>query len=49
MDRIVALSLSHQFEAGREQIRKNGIIKDPKTHLNVLEKVAAFAGHMALR
>ena len=33
-----------QFEAGREQIGKNGIIKDPKIHLAVLEKVAAFAG-----
>ncbi len=31
-----------QFEAGREQIGKNGIIKDPKIHLAVLEKVAAF-------
>lgn len=32
------------LEAGREQIGKNGIIKDPKIHLAVLEKVATFAG-----
>ena len=40
---VVAL-VKPQFEAGREQIGKNGIIKDPKIHFAVLEKVAAFAG-----
>ena len=40
---VVAL-VKPQFEAGREQIGKNGIIQDPKIHLAVLEKVAAFAG-----
>ena len=40
---VVAL-VKPQFEAGREQIGKNGIIKDPKIHLAVLEKVAAFVG-----
>ena len=40
---VVAL-VKPQFEAGREQIGKNGIIKDPKIHLAVLEKVVAFAG-----
>lgn len=40
---VVAL-VKPQFEAGREQIGKNGIIKDPKIHLAVLEKVATFAG-----
>ena len=39
---VVAL-VKPQFEAGREQIGKNGIIKDPKIHLAVLEKVVAFA------
>lgn len=33
-----------QFEAGREQIGKHGIVKDPKVHLAVLEKVATFSG-----
>ena len=32
-----------QFEAGREQIGKNGIIKDAKVHLSVLEQVQGFA------
>lgn len=31
-----------QFEAGREQIGKKGIIKDKKVHLAVLETVTTF-------
>ena len=31
------------FEAGREQIGKNGIIRDAKVHQNVLESVTAMA------
>ena len=31
-----------QFEAGREQIGKNGIVKDKKVHQAVLEKVTDF-------
>lgn len=40
---VVAL-VKPQFEAGREQIGKHGIVKDSKVHLAVLEKVATFAG-----
>ena len=32
-----------QFEAGREQIGKNGIIRDAKVHQHVLESVTAMA------
>lgn len=32
-----------QFEAGREKVGKKGIVRDPKVHLEVLEKVAAYA------
>ncbi|TPE37483.1 TlyA family RNA methyltransferase [Streptococcus xiaochunlingii] len=39
---VVAL-VKPQFEAGREQIGKNGIIKDAKVHLSVLEQVQGFA------
>lgn len=38
---VVAL-IKPQFEAGREQIGKKGIVKDKKVHLAVLEKVTAF-------
>lgn len=39
---VVAL-IKPQFEAGREQIGKNGIIRDKAIHQSVLEKVTSFA------
>lgn len=39
---VVAL-IKPQFEAGREQIGKNGIVKDPAVHVKVLEEVTAMA------
>lgn len=38
---IVAL-IKPQFEAGKQYIGKNGIIKDPHIHLRVLEKLHAY-------
>lgn len=38
---VVAL-IKPQFEAGREQIGKNGIVKDPNVHIKVLERVTQF-------
>ena len=32
-----------QFEAGREQVGKGGVIRDPAVHSQVLEKVAGDA------
>ena len=32
-----------QFEAGRERVPKDGVIKDPKVHAEVLEEVVHFA------
>ncbi len=32
-----------QFEAGRENLNKNGIVKNKKIHINVIEKIARFA------
>jgi len=32
-----------QFEAGKEQVGKKGIVKDKKVHLEVVEKIADFA------
>ncbi|AQY51084.1 TlyA family RNA methyltransferase [Listeria weihenstephanensis] len=32
-----------QFEAGKEQVGKKGIIRDPKIHLQVIEKITNFA------
>lgn len=38
---VVAL-IKPQFEAGREQVGKKGIIRDRKVHLNVLKEVLTF-------
>lgn len=38
---VVAL-IKPQFEAGREQVGKKGIIRDKKVHLSVLNEVVAF-------
>ncbi|GGH79502.1 23S rRNA (cytidine1920-2'-O)/16S rRNA (cytidine1409-2'-O)-methyltransferase [Pullulanibacillus pueri] len=32
-----------QFEAGREEVGKKGIVRDPKIHLRVLEEILSFA------
>ncbi|MGL4483358.1 MAG: TlyA family RNA methyltransferase [Anaerovoracaceae bacterium] len=40
--KILAL-VKPQFEAGREDVGKGGIVKDPKVHQAVLEKVKKYA------
>lgn len=37
-----------QFEAGREQVGKNGIVRDKRVHLDVLNKVVSFAKSIGL-
>ncbi len=39
---VVAL-VKPQFEAGKEKVGKKGIVRDPKTHLEVLENTAKMA------
>ncbi|RKQ15951.1 TlyA family RNA methyltransferase [Ureibacillus endophyticus] len=39
---VIAL-VKPQFEAGRENVGKKGIVKDPKVHLEVLEDTASMA------
>lgn len=38
-----------QFEAGREQVGKKGIVRDRKVHKEVIEKVAAYAADCGLK
>ena len=33
-----------QFEAGREKVGKKGVVRDPDTHREVIEKVISLAG-----
>ena len=39
---LVAL-IKPQFEAGRENVGKKGVVKDPKIHEKVIEEVISFA------
>lgn len=39
---VVAL-IKPQFEAGREKVGKKGVVRDPAVHLEVIEKVIAYA------
>ena len=39
---IVCL-IKPQFEAGREKVGKKGVVRDPKVHQEVIEKVIAYA------
>jgi 23S rRNA (cytidine1920-2'-O)/16S rRNA (cytidine1409-2'-O)-methyltransferase len=40
-DAEAVLLIKPQFEAGREHVRRGGIVSDPAVHLEVLERVAA--------
>ncbi|HID64352.1 MAG TPA: hypothetical protein EYP49_16670 [Anaerolineae bacterium] len=44
---IVAL-IKPQFEAGRQQVGKGGVVKDPAVHRAVLRKVLLWAGEHGL-
>ncbi len=47
MGEIVVL-IKPQFEAGRENINKNGIVKDKKIHKKVIEKVLLYSKRFRL-
>ncbi len=38
-----------QFEAGREKVGKKGVVRDPKVHLEVIEKVMDFADSLGFQ
>ena len=40
---MVCALIKPQFEAGREQVGKNGIVKDPKVHMEVISNVIEYA------
>ncbi len=44
---IIAL-IKPQFEAGRKQVGKGGVVRDPAVHEQVIEKVGAFAEGIGL-
>lgn len=42
-DAMVVSLIKPQFEAGREQVGKNGIVRDPAVHEEVIRKVIGYA------
>ena len=42
-DGEVVCLIKPQFEAGREKVGKKGVVRDPKVHEEVIEKVTAYA------
>ncbi|MCI8275804.1 MAG: TlyA family RNA methyltransferase [Lachnospiraceae bacterium] len=42
-DGEVVCLIKPQFEAGREKVGKKGVVREPETHLEVIEKVMGFA------
>lgn len=48
-DGVVLCLVKPQFEAGREQVGKNGIVRDYKVHEEVIRKVIGYAEENGLR
>lgn len=47
-DGSMVFLIKPQFEAGREQVKKSGVIRDSKVHMNVLHSVLEFAESIGL-
>lgn len=48
-DGICVALVKPQFEAGREQVGKGGVVRDQRIHARVIEQVAAYAGDAGFR
>ncbi len=46
-EHVVAL-IKPQFEAGRKDVRKGGVVRDPAIHRRVLEEIVSFAEKLGL-
>lgn len=44
--RELVMLIKPQFEAGRDQVGKNGVVRDPATHLRVINQVVATAENL---
>ena len=42
-DAMMVCLVMPQFEAGREKVGKHGVVRDPATHIEVLERAVGFA------
>lgn len=39
----IVFLIKPQFEAGREKVKKNGVVRDPLVHIDVIKRVLSFA------
>jgi len=44
----MVLLIKPQFEAGKEFVSKNGIVKDPKVHVNILKRIESCFNNQSL-
>ncbi len=47
-DAFMVFLIKPQFEAGREQVGKGGVVRDPRVHRDVIIRLAGFWGDMGL-
>jgi 23S rRNA (cytidine1920-2'-O)/16S rRNA (cytidine1409-2'-O)-methyltransferase len=45
----VVCLIKPQFEAGREKVGKKGVVRDPQVHIDVIEKIIAYAVSIGFR
>lgn len=45
----IVILIKPQFEAGKEFINKNGVVKDKKTHQKVIEKVILYSNSLGFK
>ncbi len=47
-DAEIVCLIKPQFEAGREQVGRHGVVRDPEVHVQVIRNVTAFAPTVGL-
>ena len=45
----IVFLIKPQFEAGREKVKKNGVIKDQEVHVDVVNEILTFASSLGLQ
>ncbi len=48
-DGIVIALIKPQFEAGKENVGKKGVVRDPAVHLTVINNVIGIAGELGFK
>jgi len=48
-DSEIVFLIKPQFEAGREHVKKNGVVKDKEIHIEVVEEILSFASSLGFQ